>query len=413
MKSNFSFENLKRRLPKICIPKEFIYSGIGMAFLILIGLIVSNMYLQEMLFLEGQEKSIQLFTEEELREYGSIYKEMSLDFENEIGYIIEDYANRTNRAEERIHYGVYNHEHTTDDTGKIKIHTNGLNINSADDGHISDFNDSFNNFNIIDSYVYSDEFKNGVDIKYSKTNGRQDGESNYQDILTVVSMLLDQKQSRDDSNTDNQNIKSKIPDLIKKLFKMTHTYTGESTELYCCDKGCRVLFYYCNEEDSNYVGTGINLKPFEVSAHDDFDDYSSDDFEIVEPENECEICGHNGKGCVLDSEKCFHGHEDEERGRHYLGKGTTMKYSSVCSDCYDINDCIHDCKCTEECKHVCGDSCYHSFCNGHEHWNCPGHFYVCCMGHTNITVNIKIMYIDEIINIIKKGYNIGESDDGA
>ena len=343
MKNNFSFKNLLKRMPNTSIPKEFIYFGIGAVLVVLIGLIASNMHLQEMLFFEGQEKSVQMYTEDELREYGEIYKEMTLDFENDIGYLIEDYANRTNRAGERIHYGIYNHEHPTDDTGKIKIHNNGQNINAADDGHMSDYDDSMNTFKVNESYIDSDEFKNGVSIKYAKTNDRNDGESNYKDILTVVSMLLDQKQSRDDSNIDNQNIKIKIPELIKKIYKMTHTYQGESTELYSCEKGCRVLFYYCNEVDNNYVGTGIDLKPFQINSHNDFDDYSDEDFEIREPDGECEICGHNGKGCQLDSEKCWHGHNDEERGRHYLGTGRATKYANVCSHCHDINDCIHEC----------------------------------------------------------------------
>lgn len=50
-------------------------------------------------------------------------------------------------------------------------------------------------------------------------------------------------------------------------------------------------------------------------------------------------------------------------------------------------------------------------CLGHDHWNCPGHFYVCCMGHTNVTVNIKIMYIEELLNIIRDGYSIGVEDE--
>ncbi len=404
MKNNFSFKNLLKRMPNVSIPKEFIYFGIGVVLVVLIGLIASNMHLQEMLFFEGQEKSVQMYTEDELREFGEIYKEMSLDFENDIGYLIEDYANRTNRAGERIHYGIYNHEHPTDDTGKIKIHNNGQNINAAEDGHMSDYDDSMNIFKVNESYIDSDEFKNGVTIKYAKTNGRVDGESNYKDILTVVSMLIDQKQTRDDSNEDNQNIKIKIPELIKKLYKMTHTYQGESTELYSCEKGCRVLFYYCNEVDNNYVGTGINLKPFQINSHNDFDDYSDEDFEIREPDGECEICWHNGKGCVLDSAKCYHGTEDEDSDCKH-----TMSSEGDCTNCHAHHICTyegeHDCS---ESPIGCGG---HYDCDGHEHWNCQGHFYVCCMGHTDINVNIKIMYIDEIVNTIINGYSIGDDDD--
>ena len=406
MKNNFSFKNLFRRMTNVSIPKEFIYFGIGAVLVILIGLIASNMHLQEMLFFEGQEKSIQLFTEEELREYGEIYKEMSLNFEKNIGYLIEDYANRTNRAGERIHYGIYNHEHPTDDTGKIKIHNNGQNINAADDGHISDYDDSMNKFSLDDSYIDSDEFKNGVTVKYAKTSGRNDGESNYKDILTVVSMLIDQKQSDDTYDNENKNLKSKVADLIKYLYKMTHVYQGESTELYACEKGCRVLFYYCNEVDNNYVGTGINLQPFSINSHDEFDDYGDEDFEIKAPEGECEICEHNGKGCELDSAKCYHGTEDEESGCKH-----TMSSDGDCTNCQAHSICTYE----GEGEHDCSDNPIgcggHYDCDGHEHWNCPGHFYVCCMGHTDISVNIKIMYIDEIVNTILNGYNVGEDDD--
>ena len=420
MKSHFNFKSLLKRLPNVAIPKEFIYFGIGAVLVVLIGLIVGNMYLQEMLFFEGQEKSIQLFTEEELREYGEIYKEMSLDFENDIGYLIEDYANRTNRAGERIHYGIYNHEHPTDDTNKIKIHQNGENTNKSENSQLSDLNDAMNTFRVKDSYIDTDEFKNGVTIKYAKTNGRVDGESNFKDILTVVSMLIDQKQSKNESTVD---VKSKVPDLIRRLFRISHTYTGESTEVYSCEKGCRVLFYYCNEVDNGYVGTGIDLQPFPINPHSDFNDYGDEDFELVEPENECVLCEHNGKGCVLDSKKCYHGNTDTY-GEGILGDmgtdyGDCFNYVAV-PRCTYTGDGDHDCHAGEEIKGEvdsmgnqkvrlgCGG--YYK-CLGHEHWNCSGHFYICCMGHTNVTVNIKVMYIDELLDVIKNGYNVGVEDE--
>ena len=436
MRSNFNFKSLFSRLPNVSIPKEFIFSGIGIVLVVLVGLIASNMHLQEMLFFEGQEKSLQMFTEEELREYGEIYKEMSLDFESEIGYLIEDYANRTNRAGEIIHYGVYNHEHTELNRSKIYPHGNGANVNSADpisEGvpYISNYDDSDNDFpdrhDSSATFIDTNEFKNGVTIKYAKTDGRSDGESNYKDILTVASMMLDQKQSDDSfkniSTDEIKNLKEKVPELIRKLFKISHTYTGETTELYNCEKGCRVLFYYCNEEDSNYKGTGIDLVPFDINPHDDFEDYSSSDFELASPAGECDMCGHNGKGCVID-EKCYHqteesaasgddeddegGDEEEEIPPHYLGKGRRDKYEDKCSNINEIEDCKHECgeACDGEdgCIHEHTDECYYCICNGHDHWNCPGHFYVCCMGHRDISITVKIMYIDEMVNAIKSGY---------
>ena len=440
MRSNFDFKNLIKRASNVIIPKEFVYFGIGAIIVIIIGLIASNMYIQEMLFLEGQEKSLQLFTEEELREFGDLYKELSLDFQSEIGSYVQGYARRegsgakyfVNRAGEKIYYGIYNHEHLTDDTGKIKIHSNGINENAADpisEGmpYQSQFNDSINTFRVDDSYIDSDEFKNGVNITYSNTEGRQAGESNFKDILTVVSMLVDQKQSDDtyanESLDIEKDLKSKIPDLITKLFKMSHTYNGIVTDLYPCNKGCRVLFYYCNEIDNEYRGTGIDLKPFEINGHDEFDDYESSDFELVNPVDECVICGHNGSGCIEDSALCFHGASDDEI-RHNMGTdyGDCMNYVARPRCTYD-GDAEHDCHYGEpittgseedpepvldsmgnpKVKLGCGG--YYE-CLGHKHWNCPGHFYVCCMGHRDITVKIKIMYIDEMLNVIKNGYSV-------
>ncbi|MDO5564595.1 MAG: hypothetical protein Q4F88_05140 [Eubacteriales bacterium] len=391
------------------MPKEIIYFGIGLVLVVLLGGIASNMFLQEMLFFEGVEKSVQIFTEEELREFGEKYKELSIDFQNQIGAYIQDYANRTNRAGEKIHYGVFNHIHPNLNTSKIKKHSNGSNITTDDNDKKSDTDDSYNDYpdstDDWSTFIDSDEFKNGVTIKYAKTDGRDNGESNLQDILIVMSMLLDQKGTRDGNNVDNINIKEKAPELLKQLFKMSHTFTGTTIQLYSCEKGCRVFFYYCNEEDNRYKDTGIDLQPFQINPHNELEDYSEEDFDIVSPQDECVICGHNGKGCELDSELCYHGVSDEESSCKYImgSEGDCEKNEphSICT--YEGNG-DHDCS---DSPIGCGG---HYDCMGHEHWNCQGHFYVCCMGHTDITINIKIMYIDEIVNVIKNGYleNIGE-----
>lgn len=438
MKSNFNFKSLFKRLPNVSIPKEFVYFGIGAIIVVTIGLIVGNMYLQEMLYFEGEEKSLQMFTEEELREYGELYKELSLDFQNEIGSYVEGYARRegsgakdfVNRAGERIHYGIFNHEHPIDDTNLIKKHSNGANTNKSENSQKSDIDDSFNNFSVEDSYIDSDEYKNGITIKYAKTDGREDGESNFKDILTIVSILIDQKQSDNTylNSSIEVDLKSKIPDLIRDLFKMSHTFNGDITDLYPCEKGCRALFYYCNEDDngiSGYEGTGINLKPFDINVHDGFEDYAEEDFEIIDAENECILCGHNGKGCIVDSKKCHHGNTNTT-GDGILGNmgtsyGDCLNYVAV-PRCTYVGESEHDCHAGEaittepdgegepvldsmgnqKVRLGCGG--YYK-CLGHEHWNCPGHFYVCCMGHRDITIKIKIMYIDEMLNVIKNGYN--------
>lgn len=428
--SNFSFKSLFKRFADTSIPKVYLWVGGSFLILIIIGMIVGNMYLQEMLFLEGIEKAVPFYTEEELREYGELYKELSMEFQNEIGALSQDFANRTNRAGERIHYGVYNHEHAEVPSSKlIKIHNNGQNINKSDAGHMSDYDDSNNSFvkndhgydGYFNTFIDSDEFKNGVTINYTKTEGRAEGESNFKDILSIVSMIIDQKQGKNGENIDNQDIKKKVPRLIKELFKMSHTYTAESSDLYPCEKGCRVLFYYCNEVDSEYKNTGIDLKPFQIDPHDDFDEYCEEDFELIDPVGECVICGHNGKGCETDSGKCYHGSRytlsnegsvvfdvPHSIGTSRTGEGCDPEHNEPKDHCTH-----YECECEEECSHDNEDEigCAGVYnCTGHEHWNCPGHFYVCCFGHTDLTVKIKIMYIDEMINVLKNGYSSEATD---
>ena len=40
-------------------------------------------------------------------------------------------------------------------------------------------------------------------------------------------------------------------------------------------------------------------------------------------------------------------------------------------------------------------------CNGHQHYSCPGHIIVTCFGHTNLNLEIKIMYYEEMIDKLK------------
>ncbi len=340
------------------MPKKFIYFGIGIVFIILIGIISSNMYLQEMLLYEGIEKSTPLFSEEELREYGAIYKQLEKEFEEEIASKIQTYANRTNRMGENIKYGVYGQ-------------------NNSEDLKNSDFVD-------------------GVTIKYAKTEGRDDGESNFKDILSAISILIDQKQSK---------VVEENKVLLKELFQLSHTFTGVSTDLYPCTHGCFCDFYHCSDiaDEPIYDHCNIKYQPFSIEPHSEYDDYVEEDFKIIEPIGECEVCVfdttkrcYEKRGCV-QSGICYHG----DLEKHSLGSSEPTE--DVCTnwkaiyDCKDEGDGDHDCS---ESPIGCGG--YYE-CKGHLHYECPnGHFYVCCMGHTNITINIRIMYLNEIIEELKK-----------
>ena len=354
------------RLPNVSIPKEFIYFGIGLCLVVVIGLVVGNMYLQEALFFEGVEKTTQFFTEEELREYGELYKDMEIDFQNSIARFIQDYANRTNRKGEKIKWGVYGQNNTED--------------------------------------LKNEDFVDGVKIKYVKTNGYSDGQSNFKDILTAISILLDQNQSKDEES---------IKELIKNLFKMSHTFTGNSTSLYPCTHGCFCDYYHCSDamDDPTWFHCNIKYQPFSITPHDEYDDYTEEDFEIVDILGECEVdkaitsnpC-YEQRGCVQDG-TCYHGPGGEGSKSEDGNMGRTEPVDK-CSNYEPNYDCIHTCN-DEVCTHNCSDNpigCGGYWeCKGHPHYHCPeGHFYVCCMGHTNVTINVKITYIEEMLEMLKE-----------
>lgn len=376
MRSHFNFKSLFSRLPNVSIPKEFIYFGVGAVLVVLLGLIVGNMYLQEMLFFEGIEKTTPLYTEEELREYGDLYKDLEKDFEERIASHIQAYANRTNRRGDDIKYGVYGQYNTED--------------------------------------LLNDDFVDGVTIKYAKTEGRSDGESNFKDILSAVAILIDQRQSK--SEEDNK-------ELIKTLFNLSHTFTGTSTDLYPCTHGCFCDFYHCSDAEDDPIWDHCNIKyqPFSIVPHDEYEDYEEEDFEIVDMIGRCEVDNaiagtpcFEQRGCVQEG-TCYHGlggegakSEDGNMGRiepvgkcsgyelHYECPGHTHTTSdggtetTYCESTDDDGNPLLGCAGYWKCK-------------GHPHYHCPyGHFYVCCMGHTNLTVNIRIMYLNEIIEELNK-----------
>lgn len=430
MDKGFSFKNLIGKVigHNAIMPFVSIFGII--VFIVVVGIISSRMYLHQMLFFEGIEKSTPMFTEEELREYGDIYKELSLSFQGEIGALTQGYAhtktkNYVNRAGEKTYYGIYNHERPERKNDRIKTHNNGqIRVSVNEDGNPQYANQRVD-IDIDSTYVDSDEYKNGINIKYLKTEGRYEGESNFQDILTVASMLLDQKQSKDD---DKAQVKSKMKDLITYLFKMSHTYMANVSELYSCEKGCRCLYYYCNEDDFKYKNSGIDLTPFPINPHDEFPDYDMDtDYEIVGAESECEICEHAGKGCILSETRCYHGKKGELKFKDSLNEievevehlivnsfsmGNNPPSEDVCSDPETHIEYKTEIQVTyedgERVENEVQVPMYYYTCKGHEHWDCPGHFLICCMGHRDISIQVKIMYIDEMLDVIKNGYKEGD-----
>lgn len=187
------------------IKKDLIrYTVIAITILIItliVTIIVSNGE-REQLYIEGGLKSTPLISNDTLKRLGNLYINLNREFEQQIKEVEIGYANRVNRRGDRIYYGVNGKENTEE--------------------------------------VENDDYVNGIQsITYQKGNAdRKDGESNFSDMITVLSTTLGEDIDRYDDSID---------ELFAKLFWMSHTYTGTSTELYPCEHGCAWTKYYCGD----------------------------------------------------------------------------------------------------------------------------------------------------------------------
>lgn len=188
------------------IKKDILRIMISFAAIIMIAIISSIVIMnsqREQLYLEGIVKSSPLITNEMSRKLGELYINLNREFERQIKEMEIGYANRKNKRGEIIYYGVNGKEN-------------------------------------IDEMVNND-YVNGIEsIKYLKMDiSRKDGESNFADMLAVLHSALAGEIDR----YENEDIE----ELFTKLFWLSHTFTGESTELYSCEHGCSWCKYYCGD----------------------------------------------------------------------------------------------------------------------------------------------------------------------
>ena len=195
-KNNYKFEMIKKDMLRISIA----FVSIVMI-VIIAGIIVMNNQ-REQLYLEGVVKSTPLMTSETISRLGNLYIELNREYELQIKEMETGFANRLNKRGDRIYYGVNGKEN-------------------------------------IDEMI-NDDYVNGIEsIEYVKNNAdRRDGESNFSDMITVINASLESDVDRYDD---------KIDEIFTRLFWMSHTFTGESTELYPCENGCAFVKYYCGD----------------------------------------------------------------------------------------------------------------------------------------------------------------------
>ena len=441
--NKYKYEMIKKDIIRISI----VFVSIILIVYICLVIIIGNE--TEQLYLEGEVKSAPLITNEMSRKLGDVYVNLNREFERQIKSMEIGYANRKNKRGDIIYYGVNGKEN-------------------------------------IDEMI-NEDYVNGIEsINYlSSDENRKNGEINFIDMLSVLHSTLGadiDKYEEDD-----------IVELFTRLFWLSHTFTGESTELYPCEHGCSWCKYYCGDikcqgelagdtvgfyRSDKYKGNdgeyGLMYDPFLVSKRYNYrgliemagdesklytiysnvgnykrrprsesvsfiDDnrtaraVAEDDeiFLLTEPEDYCNVCAYSHRpythttkqigGCQSDL-TCYHGRPKVEYDEgvvrqiimHYMGSariGGCDNYEAnwECNweppeggegedddDDGGGEDIIHTCT-----DPIIGCDGYYE-CLGHDHYACPGHIIVTCFGHTNLRLNIKIMYYEEMLDEFKK-----------
>ena len=427
----------KEQFKKWITPK---LAGVCIGFIIIvIILIVVSFNERTSIFNEGSAKSIPLLSNQKLKKLGDLYIKLNREFENEIINMEINYANRTNKRGDKIYYGVNGKENPDE--------------------------------------VLNNDYVNGIEsIKYikGKSSDRKDGDSNFVDMITFLSVSLG-------NNIDNYSI-DELSNIFTKLYHLTHTFTGTSTDLYPCKHGCSWCKYYCGDymvqgEISNrivnffqcdeFMGDknkyGLMYDPFVATEYSDYPllkDLAADTskmvtvfnnkgeyivvpteksfkcieektygravaeddeiFNLQEPEGYCEVCSYFVRpyrrttktfaGCHVDL-SCYHGKpyivkEDEDQNLISL----QCMYSERENGCTNFNaeyECNYEPPedAEDPPEHECsnpeiGCDGYYE-CEGHQHYACRGHIIVTCFGHTNLKLEIKILYYEDMLDEIK------------
>ena len=213
---------------KIMYKKWFIQKIVGSIIIfmsIIIIIIIVQMNERTVLINEGTTKSVPMLSADTIAKLGEIYIMKENEFESELKNIILGIANRKNKRGDDIYYGV-------------------------------------NGRRNIDAMINKD-YVNGVNLRYIKSDSnRADGESNFNDILAVLSSIF---------GADSDRYEKDVIEMFEYLFDISHTYDSESTELYPCKHGCAWTKYYCGD----YKVVGI-LGASEGGAGEQVKYYKSD-----------------------------------------------------------------------------------------------------------------------------------------
>ena len=292
--------------------------------------------------------------EEQFQDYQAKFDSCDQQFQLQVSNIINGFAQTTNLKGNQIHYG---------------INTPGLKT---------------------DFITTDPEYRNGVTLNYFYDGTQTAGiSSNIEDCLSAMTVLMQQAQSEHHQEA---------LELLEAIYKSTHSYNTQESELYPCSYGCEDVFYYCNQskgykqedgtEIAPYWGSDLRYKPWILG-------------EIVEPIGECDVCKSNPlltydqyAGCEV-TDTCYHG-DDGDMGQSHAGCNNYTAYYECPG--HDYTNSQGEDK-TRYCSGSIGCEGYYE-CNGHDHYGCEeGHHVAACFGHIDLTMNVNIASMTKIYDM--------------
>ena len=430
----------KREMFMNWLMPKIIGAGIIILIIIIVILIVT-MNESSQIYYEGQVKSIPLLDNEKMKKLGDMYIKKQREFEEEIMNMEINYASRTNKKGDRIFYGVNGKENL--DSMINDDYVNGIESIEYVKGNSSDRKDGESNFIDMISFLstalsndidkYSDEelgiiFNELFDLTHTfsgtstelypcnhgcsfvkyycgdfKVHGDMGGDTvGFYRSDALLNESGDYGLMYDPFLVGKKSNYTELRELAGDENKLKTTYQY---------KDVKVTYSYTDDgtiESHSIVTKGDTVRPIDDEI-----------YSLVEPEGFCPVCSGNREtfttttrkfaGCVSHVEchcvnaesRIIYKDADDETGDWvdwYMGtdKRNCNNYS------VEGAECNHDCECEDECTHECADpellDTGYYVCQGHPHFACPGHILVCCFGHTNLNLEIKIMYYDEMID---------------
>lgn len=414
--------------------------GVIIFIIIMITIIITTMNESTQIYHEGTVKSVPLLSNEKMKKLGNEFIKMQREFENEIMNMQINFANRTNKRGDKIYYGVNGKENAEEVLNDDYV--NGIESIKYIKGKSKERKDGESNFIDMVSFLsaslgseidkYSDEelieiFKNLYYLTHTFV-GSSTELYPCEHGCSWCKYYCGDYLVRDDSGekgfyeSDEYMGKEGEYGLMYDPFLISKKSNYSELQEKAVDgDNMFTVFHNKGEYKTQVNNNSVSYK--EEKTYGRVKNEDIEIFDLVEAEGYCEVCSYYVRpyrkttktfaGCNEEL-NCYHGTPYTESDED----GNTRLISLQCMHQEKINNCesyeaVYECYYEEPENesedaepHTCeneeiGCDGYYE-CSGHSHYSCPGHILVTCFGHTNLNIEIKIMYYEDMLEEISE-----------